>query len=803
MNTLQHACLTTTSGKEFILERIRMTGDVRGLMLDMQVTQEFCNHLSSHTEVIYTFPLPWGAVLLSVEVTLGDKKLTGMVVGKKQAEAEYEGALSSGDTAIMLEKNSDDSYSLNLGNLAPKERCSIFIRYAQTLQFEQHGLRLLIPTVIAPRYDGSQAYVPKRSDIPEHLIPRHTLAADYPFDIEVRLHDVLAQARIASPSHLVALKHQDGTAYVSLSRQGTLDRDFVLVLDQLSANAVVATGPDYLNPERQVMLASFYPQITQNTDTHISVKILVDCSGSMAGDSMAAARRSLKTIVDNLTEGDHFSLSRFGTHAEHRSRAMWKSAPASKAAAQQWIERLEADLGGTEMEAALSSTFKLNEKVRSDVLMITDGDITDIQSVILAAEKSGHRLFIVGVGNSPAESHLRRLADATKGACDFVATSEAVEPAVLRMFNRLRSPHVDNVRCVWPENCTPVWTSESTSSVFEGDTYHVFALFEQKPEGVIRLQGQRAGSTSVDELGTIDLSSATTSDHQLSRVAANARLNASSLIGPNSTEAEKIALDYQLVTEQTNFLLIHERPESEKASDMPALYQVKHMIPAGHSGMGQTRLRTIDPLVFDSASCKPAVYRMATSSDRIRLASSSDRVENGMEMYDIPAFLRKKPDDVVTAPESVDEDDAVAGSTLQGKEKLSPLGLLTLLDTTPERNWPICFDDLRHIDLSESLIEWLEFVVMPEFPWATESIVVASFIRAVASMNVCRVMPEQAKKKADTRSIFKRFFKKNEQLLPQNISPDVDMKIVGEIQLLLKGAKPQQWPVEFNDFVDD
>jgi Ca-activated chloride channel family protein len=115
-------------------------------------------------------------------------------------------------------------------------------------------------------------------------------------------------------------------------------------LDQLSDNAVVAIGPDYVNAERHVMLASFYPQIPQNANAKVSVKILVDCSGSMAGDSIASARRSLQSIVDNLTDGDRFCLSRFGNHVEHRSRAMWKSAPASKAAAQRWIDGLEADL---------------------------------------------------------------------------------------------------------------------------------------------------------------------------------------------------------------------------------------------------------------------------------------------------------------------------------------------------------------------------------------------------------------------------------------------------------------------------
>jgi len=789
MNTLQYACLKTTSGKEFILESIRMSGDVRGLMLDMQMTQQFYNHMSSHAEVIYTFPLPWGAVLLSVEVTLGERKLTGIVVEKKQAEAGYEEALSSGDTAVMLEKNSDHSYSLNLGNLAPKEHCSIFIRYAQTLQFEQSGLRLLIPTVIAPRYDGSKSYVPKRSDIPEYLIPRHTLAADYPFDIELRLHDVLAQARIASPSHPVALKSRDGTTYISLSRQGTLDKDFVLVLDQLSDNAVVAIGPDYVNAERHVMLASFYPQIPQNANAKVSVKILVDCSGSMAGDSIASARRSLQSIVDNLTDGDRFCLSRFGNHVEHRSRAMWKSAPASKAAAQRWIDGLEADLGGTEMEAALSSTFELNDQLQSDVLLITDGDITDITSVILSAKKSGHRLFIVGVGNSPAESHLRRLADATKGACDFVATSEAVEPAVLRMFNRLRSPHFDTITCVWPEECTPIWTSENTSTLFEGDTCHVFALFAQKPKGVLQLLGQRAGSTLPEELGTLDMSSATTADHQLSRMAANARLNASALISPDNAEAEKIALDYQLVTAHTNFLLIHERPESEKANDMPTLTQVKHMVPAGHSGIGQTRLRTIDPLVFDSASCR-TVYRRESVSDRIKTSES-------LADYDIPAFLRKKPDDAEKAFEPQHVYVATPGSTL------SPSGLLSLLDATPDKDWLISFNELRDLKLSDSVIDWLEFVVMPQFPWATESNIVTSFIYAVSRMDACRVLPEQTNNKVDIRSFFKRFKKNPGQSLPQKVSPHVDMKIVEEIQHLLKGIQPQQWPIEFSDVDDD
>ena len=102
MSKLVHASLKTISGKQMALEGMEVSGDVRGLMFDMHVTQRFFNTYDCHAEIVYTFPLPWGAVLLNVEVTLGDQKLTGAVVEKKQAEAQYEEALSDGDTAIML-----------------------------------------------------------------------------------------------------------------------------------------------------------------------------------------------------------------------------------------------------------------------------------------------------------------------------------------------------------------------------------------------------------------------------------------------------------------------------------------------------------------------------------------------------------------------------------------------------------------------------------------------------------------------------------------------------------------------------
>ncbi len=138
----QSARLETRAGEALTLQGVRFTGTLRGALFEADLEQRFANLFERHVELVYSFPLPWAAVLLGVEVRIGERCLSGAVIEKKQAEQGYEDALAEGNTAILLEQNVDGSYTLNLGNLAPGETCVVRLRYAQVLQFEQHGLRL-------------------------------------------------------------------------------------------------------------------------------------------------------------------------------------------------------------------------------------------------------------------------------------------------------------------------------------------------------------------------------------------------------------------------------------------------------------------------------------------------------------------------------------------------------------------------------------------------------------------------------------------------------------------------------------
>lgn len=579
------ALLKSTAGDVMALTGVTATGRVTGLLLELAVEQRYRNASDTNIEAVYTFPLPFDAVLLDLEIRLGERALRAIAVERTNAEARYEEALEKGDTAVMLERGSDGLCTLNLGNLMAGESATIRYTYAQLLRVTHGSVRIAVPTVIAPRYGD-----PGDAGLAPHQVPLNDLALAYPFALTLALEGDIAQGSIESPSHPIASVRTETGINVTLARDGYLDRDFVLDIADLAGRSLATLVRDG-EGGAHVALASFVAAVPAAlAEAPLALKLLLDCSGSMGGDSIGAAKRALHAILASLVPADRITLSRFGSRTQHLLPQFERSTAAIVRRAADWVSAIDADLGGTEMEAALREVFAFGSgsgsQQAADVLVITDGEVFGADKLVAAARRAKQRVFVVGIGSAPAEGVLRALADATGGACEFVAPNEDAEAAILRMFARLRAPRIARVDVAWPQ--TPAWTTPLPTALFGGETIHVFAGFDAPPNGTITLRMQPHG----DQPSLV--ATATLPDPcdapALPRIAAARRIEHA-----DAASALSLALQYGLLTDRTNFIVVAERAEAEKARDLPALQRIAQMHAAGWGGVGSVKSALMAP----------------------------------------------------------------------------------------------------------------------------------------------------------------------------------------------------------------
>ena len=558
------------------LQGMNARGQLEGLSFELTVEQRYVNTSERPLEAVFTFPVPLRAVLLGLQLEIGDRRLEAMAAERVQATEIYEKAIDAGDAAVLLASRGNGLWTVSVGNLKPGEAALIRYRHAELLDANRGQLRLMVPTVIAPRYGES------RSALEQDAVgaPETNLLAEYPFDIRVDLAGLHDRAGITSPSHRIEVTPSARGLAVSLARDAHMDRDFVIAVRQALVPSAVQVAPD---PRGSGWVGVASVVLPEEDAEHraLALKLLIDCSGSMAGDSIDAAKRAVVRALDLLDERDRLAVLRFGSQVVPVTQGLIACDDIARASLRRQLLEITADLGGTEMEAALRAAIAVNtprEAQMRDIFIVTDGEVAAIDDVVKLAASSGHRLFVVAVGAAPVEALARRLADETGGACEFVAAGELAEEAILRMFRRLRAAPRRISKVNWPVE--PVWMVAPAAAVFPGETVHLIAGFSQRPHGAVLCEVTADGRAAVAvSLGVAGQAA----DHEtLARVAAMRRLP--SLAAQSEQLAIAHAVKYQLATNYTSFVVVAERSEAEKAQGLPATVKVPQMLAAGWGG---------------------------------------------------------------------------------------------------------------------------------------------------------------------------------------------------------------------------
>ncbi len=473
------------------LEHVAVTGRIVGASAEVTLTQRFRNIEARPIEAVYVFPLPSDAAVTGFTATIGDRIVEGRVEERERAFELYDDAMAEGHGAYLLDSERPNIFTVSVGNLPPGQTVGITLRWALRLEREGEAIRFQLPTTVSPRY--VPASTPKNQiGEPDGERVNPVRAAEVPYGLELLLRlEGGRPRRVASPTHPIDLTWLADGAEVRLARELTaLDRDLVLLIEPEAPSrpeAIVAcdaTGQRFVQVE-------FVPSAPKVDSGH-EVIFVVDCSGSMQGDSIAQARRALELCIRTLGERDTFDIVNFGsTHQALFGRAEgFTSATLERAV--RHLAATDANMGGTEILPALASvTGRPTDALRPrQILILTDGQVSNEAETIAHASTHAERarIFSFGIGAGVSEHLVRELARVTRGQVEMIVPGERIEPKVLRQFGRLRTPTLAGVTIDWG-GLVVTQSPAVVPPIFEGDPLCVWARVESGAAQRVVLRG--------------------------------------------------------------------------------------------------------------------------------------------------------------------------------------------------------------------------------------------------------------------------------------------------------------------------
>jgi hypothetical protein len=425
------------------------------------LTQKFVNPSTQAViQAHYTFPLYDGVSVVGFKCRTSTTVIHGLVREKKKARADYNEAVSRGETAGLLEQlpEASDVFTTCIGNIPPAETAIVEITYLGELKHdaEVEGVRFMIPTVIAPRYGVVKSSLPSLSS--EAVSPNNGIE----ITVDVTVDEGSFIHGIQSPTHPIAVtlgrsSTEDFAVSHAVShrasatlclRRAKLEIDFVLlvlVMNQDNPRAMLERHPRYMN-QRALMVTlvpKFYlPSIKPE------IVFVFDRSGSMGG-KISILVAALKELLNVLPVGVKFNICSFGTSFSflwNRSQSYTKQ---NLDHALKHVETFQANLGGTEMLCPVQKVVENRYKdMELNVLMLTDGQIWDQQNLFDFINESVRndpiKFFSLGIGPTASSSLIEGIARAGNGFAQSVGEGEKLDQKMVTMLKASLTPHMKN-----------------------------------------------------------------------------------------------------------------------------------------------------------------------------------------------------------------------------------------------------------------------------------------------------------------------------------------------------------------------
>ena len=438
------------------LKSVKVDVKVVNFTAEVTITQNFVNCEAGSIECLYYFPVEEEAAVTDFTAQLEGRTIRTDVKEKVEAREDYNRALANHQTAVLLEETKQDIFEIRVGELSPGAGCVVRLTYLMELPVEEKRTRLTLPTTVAPRFtparDGS-------AEAKKIASMKHDFSS--PVKMSLNLEVVMqSEMSITSPSHEIQVsertRHHDYHLHTARLEATTaaMDRDLIVLIqsDQpCQPKVMVEKNADGSHLAMLTLVPDF-----KLRDQPIEAVFLVDCSGSMAGQSMNLAKEALLVFLHSLPASSFFNVFIFGSSHQSLFPDSRRYDDDNLREAKVSCEGISANLGGTEILTPLKSILQQPVKVglARQVFVLTDGQVTNSGACIslVRQHSSNNRIFTLGVGSSADRHLVKGLARAGQGTARFTSQGEQITPKVMSQLKNALQPCISDVRLKWPHS---------------------------------------------------------------------------------------------------------------------------------------------------------------------------------------------------------------------------------------------------------------------------------------------------------------------------------------------------------------
>jgi len=570
---------------------------ISGYIATVEVTQQFQNPYDAKIEAVYVFPLPHNAAVNEFLMTIGERRIRGIIRERQEAERIYQAAKSQGYVASLLTEERPNIFTQSVANIEQGKEIGVNIKYFHTLAYVDGWYEFVFPMVVGPRFNppgptngvgavarGQQGASGHTTEVP-YLKPNERSGHDISLTVHVnagvgveesdcRTHRVSKEA--VSPERFV----------VGLSPDDRIpNKDFVLRY-RVAGERIKSSLLTYRDQRGGYFTLMLYPpkDLLALERQPLEMVFVLDCSASMSGRPLAQAKAAIEQALRRLQPLDTFQLIRFSNDASALGPGPLPATPGNIRRGREYLRSLNSE-GGTMMIEGIKAAldFPRDPQRLRFVCFLTDGYIGNEAEILGEVHQrlGVSRIFSFGVGSSVNRYLLDHMAKLGQGAIAYPGPDDDATRVMNDFFDRISHPALTDIRIEWSDMQAAEIFPQNVPDLFVGRPVILTGRFNGRGSAAIRVGGKVAGQPiAFDVAGEPEDSRAT---HR-GLPSVWARMKIADLADrmtwePGEESAEQIkqvALNYGLMSAFTAFVAVDstQRTEGKEGTTVPVAVPV-------------------------------------------------------------------------------------------------------------------------------------------------------------------------------------------------------------------------------------